>query len=63
MCFCVCAFSQGAAVTRYRDGVVHGHVLPPSPSQSDEILSTTTRTVLLIDCAVVCTVAHNQQAM
>ncbi|KAI3369923.1 hypothetical protein L3Q82_024729, partial [Scortum barcoo] len=41
MCFC----SQGAAIACYRDGVVHRHVLPPTPSQRDEILSTTTRTI------------------
>lgn len=54
-------FVQGAAITGYRDGVVHRHVLPPTASQSHEILSTTTRAVTLMDWAVVFTVLCNHK--
>lgn len=54
---CVCVCSQGAAITCYRDGVGHWHVLPPTPGQSHEILSKTTGTV--IDCAALHTVLQN----
>lgn len=41
-CFC----AQGAALAGHRDGAVHRHVLPFTPSQSHESLSTAARAVI-----------------
>lgn len=57
---CVCFCWQGAAVTGYRHGIVHRHVLPPTPSQGDEILPRTTRTVTLINWMLWCITKRSQ---
>lgn len=53
----VCVRSQGAAITCYRDGVGHRHVLPPTAGQSHKILSKTAGTVN--DCAALHAVVQN----